>query len=70
MQRRRLVIRRKSRMDKRRIDLFLTAEGTRIARQTLRLMRAINSRIVAGFTATEARTLKALLAKARENLRT
>ena len=35
----------------------------------LRHMRAINARIVAGFTATEARSLQALLLRAHDNLK-
>jgi MarR family transcriptional regulator, organic hydroperoxide resistance regulator len=69
MQRRRLVSRRQSRVDKRRIDLYLTSAGIKMARQTLRAMRTINAQIVAGFSAAEARSFKALLARAHENLK-
>jgi MarR family transcriptional regulator, organic hydroperoxide resistance regulator len=69
MQRRRLVSRRQSRIDKRRIDLYLTPAGIKMARQTLRVMRTINAQIVAGFSAAEARSLKVLLSRARENLK-
>jgi len=69
MQRRRLVSRRQSRVDKRRIDLYLTPAGIKMARQTLRAMRTINAKIVAGFSTAEAQSLKALLARAHENLK-
>ena len=69
MERRRLIDRRPSLTDRRRIDLYLTPTGKRMARRTLRHMRAINARIVAGFSAAEARTLRALLWRAHENLK-
>jgi DNA-binding MarR family transcriptional regulator len=68
MERRRLIDRRPSRIDRRRIDLYLTPEGRKMARQMLRHMRAINARIIAGFSAAEARTLQALLTRAHDNL--
>ena len=69
MERRRLIDRRPSEIDRRRIDLYLTPEGKKMARQMLRHMRAINARIIAGFSAVEARTLQALLSRAHENLK-
>ena len=69
MERRRLIDRRPSPVDKRRIDLYLTPTGRKMAQRTLRHMRAINRRIVAGFSASEARTLQALLLRAHENLK-
>jgi DNA-binding MarR family transcriptional regulator len=69
MQRRRLVSRRTNRTDKRRIDLYLTPAGIKIARQTLRLMHGVNAQIVAGFSGAETRSLKRLLTRARDNLR-
>jgi MarR family transcriptional regulator, organic hydroperoxide resistance regulator len=68
MERRRLVDRRPSKTDKRRIDLYLTPEGKKMAKKTLAHQRTINRRIVAGFSAAEARTLMALLVRAHENL--
>ena len=70
MQRRGLIDRRQSAVDRRRIDLYLTPTGKAAARRSLRLMRAINDRIVAGFSPTEAAALKSLLSRARENLKT
>jgi len=70
MHRRGLIDRRQSAVDRRRIDLYLTPAGKAAARRSLRLMRSINARIVAGFTPAEAAALKALLARARENLKT
>jgi DNA-binding MarR family transcriptional regulator len=69
MERRRLIDRRPSRVDRRRIDLYLTPTGRKIAQRTLRHMRAINARIVRGFSAPEARTLRSLLWRAHENLK-
>ena len=69
MQRHGLVRRQQSRVDKRRIDLYLTLKGTRAARDTLRHMRAINDRIVSGFSASDARALRTLLLRAHENLK-
>jgi DNA-binding MarR family transcriptional regulator len=69
MERRRLIDRRPSRVDKRRIDLYLTPFGKDMARRCLRHMKAINARIVAGFSAAEARSLHALLLHAHDNLR-
>ena len=69
MQRQKLVIRRQSRTDRRRIDLYLTPAGRKTARRTLRLMQAIQARITTGLTASEARSLKALLLRAHENLK-
>ena len=69
MQRQRLVERRPSRVDKRRIDLYLTPPaGKKMASRTLRQMRVVNARIVAGFSASEARVLQTLLLRAHENL--
>jgi DNA-binding MarR family transcriptional regulator len=68
MERRRLIDRRPSRVDRRRIDLYLTPVGKDMARRCLRHMKAVNARIVAGFSAAEARTLRALLLRAHDNL--
>lgn len=68
MQRHRLVDRRPSRLDRRRINLYLTPAGKKMARATLRQLRAVNARITAGFTAAEAETLQRLLRRAHENL--
>jgi DNA-binding MarR family transcriptional regulator len=68
MQRHKLVYRQPSRVDRRRINLYLTPEGRKTARLGLRHMRAINARIVAGFSVSEARALQALLARAHDNL--
>jgi DNA-binding MarR family transcriptional regulator len=68
MQRHKLVYREPSRVDKRRINLYLTPEGRKTARLGLRNMRAINARIIAGFSAAEARALQALLLRAHDNL--
>ena len=68
MQRHKLVYRQPSRIDKRRINLYLTPLGKKTARLGLRQMTAINARIVAGFSASEAYALQALLLRAHENL--
>jgi len=68
MQRRGLVHRQPSRDDKRRIDLYLTPVGRKMARLTLRHMHAVNTQISAGLSAREVRSLHALLARVRENL--
>jgi DNA-binding MarR family transcriptional regulator len=68
MQRHRLVQRKPNRIDKRRIDLYLTPAGRKMARLTLRHMRSVNARITAGFSAPEVRAFGALLSRARENL--
>jgi DNA-binding MarR family transcriptional regulator len=68
MQRHRLVDRRLSRLDRRRINLYLTPAGKKMAQATLRQLRAVNTRITAGFTAAEAETLQRLLRRAHENL--
>jgi len=69
MQRRRLVYRQPSRVDKRRIDLYLTPAGRKMARLTLNHMRAIHARIGAGLSAAEIRSLQSLLLRARQNLK-
>lgn len=66
--RRKLVSRRKNSRDKRRIDLYLTAKGRKLAQQVLRQSTTINSQIVAGFSASEVKALKSLLRRAHENL--
>jgi MarR family transcriptional regulator, organic hydroperoxide resistance regulator len=68
MQRRRLVDRQPSRIDKRRINLYLTPAGRRMAQRAMRHMRAINARLVAGFGAVDAQRLQALLLRAHDNL--
>jgi DNA-binding MarR family transcriptional regulator len=68
MQRHKLVYRQASRIDKRRINLYLTPQGKKTAQLGLRQMTAINARIVAGFSASEARALQALLLRAHDNL--
>ena len=69
MRRRRLVHRRPSPIDKRRIDLYLTPEGRKMARLTLNHMRAVNALIIGGLSATEGRALRRLLLRAHENLK-
>jgi DNA-binding MarR family transcriptional regulator len=69
MQRRHLVYREPSRTDKRRINLYLTPAGRKMAQVTFREMRAINARIIAGFSETEARSLHGLLLRAHDNLK-
>jgi DNA-binding MarR family transcriptional regulator len=68
--RRKLVSRRQSSHDKRRIDLYLTPAGRKMAQQIVRQSAAINARIVKGFSASEVTTLKVLLLRAHENLKT
>lgn len=69
MERRRLIERRPNSRDRRRIDVFLTAKGKKMAQQALRLMRAINADLVTGLTAGEARSLHALLLRVHDNLK-
>ncbi len=69
MERSRLIERRPNGGDRRRIDLYLTPEGRKKAQQARRLMRAINAHIVAGLSASEARSLHALLLRAHDNLK-
>jgi DNA-binding MarR family transcriptional regulator len=68
MQRHKLVARQPSRIDKRRLNLYLTPEGRKKTRQTLREMRRINAKITAGFSAAERQSFHALLMRAHENL--
>jgi MarR family transcriptional regulator, organic hydroperoxide resistance regulator len=68
MERRKLVERRPNAEDRRRIDLYLSREGKKVAQQMHRLMRAINADIVAGLSASEARSLHALLLRVHSNL--
>lgn len=68
MQRRRLVYREPSRNDRRRINLYLTPAGKKMAKLTLKQMQGVNARIVAGFSGVEAGTLFKLLLRVRENL--
>jgi MarR family transcriptional regulator, organic hydroperoxide resistance regulator len=68
MERRKLVERRPNASDRRRIDLYLSRDGKKVARQMHRLMGAINADIVAGLTAGEARSLHALLLRVHGNL--
>jgi DNA-binding MarR family transcriptional regulator len=70
MQRLKLVRRQKSQVDRRRIDLFLTETGRKAAQETLLQMRAINEKIVAGFSASEAQMFRTLLLRAHDNLKT
>jgi MarR family transcriptional regulator, organic hydroperoxide resistance regulator len=69
MQRRHLVYREPSRIDKRRINLYLTPAGRKAAQATLRQMRAINARMIAGFSAADSRSLQTLLMRAHDNLK-
>jgi len=68
MQRHKLVAREPSRIDKRRLNLYLTQEGRKKTQQTLREMGRINAKITAGFTAAERESFHALLTRAHENL--
>lgn len=68
MQRHKLVARQPNRIDKRRIDLYLTTEGRKKTQQTLREMRRINAKITAGFSAADKQSFRALLTRAHENL--
>lgn len=68
MQRHRLVYRQPSRRDRRRIDLYLTPAGKKMAHVTLRQLRAVNAALIAGLTASETRALHRLLCRVRANL--
>ena len=68
MQRHRLVYRQPSRRDRRRIDLYLTPAGKKMAQATLRQLRVVNAALIAGLTASETRTLHRLLRQVRANL--
>jgi DNA-binding MarR family transcriptional regulator len=68
MQRHKLVSREPSRIDKRRINLYLTPEGRKKTQQTLREMRRINAKVTAGFSVDERQSFHALLTRAHENL--
>jgi DNA-binding MarR family transcriptional regulator len=68
MQRHKLVSREPSRIDKRRINLYLTPEGRKKTQQTLREMRRINAKVTAGFSTAERQSFHALLTRAHENL--
>jgi DNA-binding MarR family transcriptional regulator len=68
MQRHKLVLREPSRIDKRRINLYLTPEGRKKTQQTLREMRRINAKVTAGFTAAERQSFHALLSRPDEIL--
>ncbi len=69
MMRRKLVARRPDRSDKRKLMLFLTPEGKRMAQATLRAMRGVQATLLAGFSPTEAKAVGALLGRVRANLR-
>lgn len=69
MLRRRLVARRSDPADRRKLTLFLTPAGKRAAAATAGAMRATQATLLAGFSAAEARTVAALLARLRANLR-
>jgi MarR family transcriptional regulator, organic hydroperoxide resistance regulator len=68
MQHHKLVLREPNRIDKRRINLYLTPEGRKKTQQTLREMRRINAKVTAGFSAAERQSFHALLTRAHENL--
>ena len=68
MQRHKLVYRQPSRVDRRRINLYLTPEGKKMARLGLRQMSAVNASIIAGFSPAEAGQLQSLLLRAHDNL--
>ncbi len=68
MERHKFVSREPSRIDKRRINLYLTPEGRKKTQQTLREMRRINAKVTAGFSPEERQTFHALLTRAHENL--
>lgn len=69
MRRKRLVARRPAPTDKRKLTLFLTPEGKRMAQATLSAMRATQATLLAGFSPAEGRAVAALLARVRANLR-
>lgn len=68
MQHHKLVYREPSRIDKRRLNLYLTPEGRAKTQKTLREMRRINAKITDGFSAAERQSFHALLTRAHENL--
>ena len=70
MQRHRLVFRQPSRLDKRRIDLYLTPAGKKMAQSTLRQLRAVNAALTAELTNAETQMLHRLLRRVHENLET
>lgn len=68
MEKLQLVRRKRNADDRRKINVFLTPNGRRIGRITLRFMHEINEEIVAGFTKRDAETLRRLLHRAHDNL--
>jgi DNA-binding MarR family transcriptional regulator len=68
MLRHRLVVRQASRIDRRRINLYLTPAGKKMARQALKHRRSIEAQITAGFTAADIDAMKTLLLRIRANL--
>ena len=69
MLRRKFIYRQTSSLDKRRIDLFLTPLGRKMAQRTMRQSDEINAKIVAGFSASEVQAFRKLLMRAHENLK-
>jgi MarR family transcriptional regulator, organic hydroperoxide resistance regulator len=69
MSRRRLVARRTSTSDKRKIELYLTPFGKSLARRNVRLARAAQQKMLTGLTSAETTTFRRLLERVHANLR-
>jgi DNA-binding MarR family transcriptional regulator len=68
MERAGLIVRRRNRDDRRKINIRLTARGRRLEREVLPYAAEIDRQATRGLTADETETLKALLARIIANL--
>jgi DNA-binding MarR family transcriptional regulator len=69
LERRKLLVRKRSANDRRNSQLFLTKEGRALARKILRRAVALNDTACVGFSQAEVDTLRHLLSRMKENLR-
>lgn len=70
MEKLKLVRRVRNAEDRRKINVFLTPLGRRMGKRTIGQMHEVNEQIALGFSKREAETLRALLRRAHDNLRT
>ena len=70
MEKLKLVRRVRNVDDRRKINVFLTPLGRRVGKSTIRHMQEINAQMETGFTKRDSATLRRLLHRAHDNLRT
>jgi DNA-binding MarR family transcriptional regulator len=69
LERRKLIVRKRSEVDRRNSELFLSPEGRTLARKVLKRVGAVTDTACIGFSTDEIPALRSLLTRMKSNLR-